>query len=135
MWDHPARSILSREGPGNSSFVLQLRFPRCTQNSAVAYVISNILNLIDLVPPLVVGQSEIVHPHKPSINPCAHFSAARQRSGWKLGGSLVPKLASWVRNVRLAGPGRLMDDTVWGAVFPEGLEACAHLHMSQTHLA
>jgi hypothetical protein len=24
---------------------------------------------------------------------------------------------------------------VWGAVFPEGLEACAHLHMSQTHLA
>ncbi len=29
----------------------------------------------------------------------------------------------------------LMDDTVWGAVFPEGLEACAHLHMSQTHLA
>jgi hypothetical protein len=36
-------------------------------------------------------------------------------------------LSIYLSFYRLAGPGRLMDDTVWGAVFPEGLEACAHL--------
>ncbi len=43
----------------------------------------------------------------------------------------LPTVALWVSWPVLLQ----MDDTVWGAVFPEGLEACAHLHMSQTHLA
>jgi hypothetical protein len=37
------------------------------------------------------------------------------------------------RDLLLREVGRL--STIWGAVLPEGLEACAHLQMSQTHLA